>query len=64
MTEKFSSPRILYLKPAGRKTDCRDHKLPAVLLVSFHVILAVDLVCGAYRLAIVYINDLVVKNTN
>lgn len=64
VTEKFSGPRILYLKPAGRKADCRNHKLPAVLLVSCYVLLAVDLMCGAYRLAIVYINDMVVKNTN
>lgn len=62
MAEQFTGPRILYLKPAWGKTDHRNHKFPAVLIVSWHVFLAMNRVCGSYRLAIVYIDDVVVKN--
>lgn len=59
MTEQVSCPHILYLEPTGREADYRDHKFPAVLIVSRDVCLAVK--PGART---IYINHLAIGNTD
>lgn len=61
MTEQISGLRIFYMKPAGWKSDYRNHKFPAMLVVSSEIYLAVDLGASTFVYSI-YINYLPIEN--
>lgn len=62
ITEQISGPCIFYMKPTGRKSDYRNHKFPAMLVVSSEIYLAANPGARTFVLSL-YINYLPIENT-